>query len=153
MRTFLIAFLTAFCFTGCSTYKHGQLPTVAKITNFKPGAIKDGNFTFSFDTQIHNPGLLKFKIKRVEVNILFNGVKIGELKTSRNIRIKKEIRPEVTWQVTGNISNIVKNPGAVLAAIFKGKINFETQGTITISRCFFSKTLPVNLKTPVQIPM
>ena len=138
---------------GCKQYKDIQPPTVERITNFTPGALKDGQLTFSFATQLHNPGLLKFKIKSARLDILFNGIKIGELKSFRSIRVKKEIRPEVTWQVTANLEDLIKNPKSILGALFKGKINFETTGTITISKCFYRKTLPVSLKTPIQIPM
>jgi hypothetical protein len=52
-----------------------------------------------------------------------------------------------------NLEDLMKNPKSILGALFKGKINFETSGTITISKCLYRKTLPVSLKTPIQIPM
>jgi len=145
--------IASFPFGGCRQYKNIQAPTVERITHFTPGALENGSFTFSFATQLHNPGLLKFRIKSVRLDVLFNGIKIGELKSSRSIRVKNEIRPEVTWEITAKLGDFFKSPGSVLGALFKGKINFETSGTITISKCFYSKTLPVSLKTPIQIPM
>jgi LEA14-like dessication related protein len=149
----VVSILIAICFSCCKNYDNVKAPTVEKITGFTPGAIKDGNLSFSFTTIINNPDLLKFKIKHVDLELLFNGTRIAEVKSKRTIRVKGEIKPEIKWDVVGNIKPMLSKPGALFSSLLTGKVNFQTKGTITISKCLFSKTIPVDLKIPIQIPV
>jgi LEA14-like dessication related protein len=149
-------FLSFFCLVAlvsCRSYENVKAPTIEKITGFTPGAIKDGNLSFSFTTIINNPDLLKFKIKHVDLELLFNGTRIAEIKSKRTIRVKGEISPEIKWDVVGNIKPMLSKPGALFSSLLSGKVNFQTKGTITISKCLYSKTIPVDLKIPIQIPV
>ena len=149
----VVSFLIAICCSSCKNYENVRQPTIEKITGFTPGAIKDGNLSFSFTTIINNPDLLKFKIKHVDLELLFNGTRIAEVKSKRTIRVKGEIKPEIKWDVVGNIKPMLSKPGALFSSLLSGKVNFQTKGTITISKCLFSKTIPVDLKIPIQIPV
>jgi LEA14-like dessication related protein len=150
---FIFSLIIVFTLGSCKNYNNVRQPTIEKITGFTPGAIKDGNLSFSFTTIINNPDLLKFKIKNVDLELLFNGTKIAEVKTKRTIRVKGEISPEIKWDVVGNIKPMLSKPGALFSSLLSGKVNFQTKGTITISKCLYSKTIPVNLKIPIQIPV
>jgi LEA14-like dessication related protein len=149
----VVSFLIAICYSSCKNYENVRQPTIEKITGFTPGALKDGNLNFSFTTIINNPDLLKFKIKHVDLELLFNGTRIAEVKSKRTIRVKGEIKPEIKWDVVGNIKPMLSKPGALFSSLLSGKVNFQTKGTITISKCLFSKTIPVDLKIPIQIPV
>jgi LEA14-like dessication related protein len=150
---FLYLIGVVFIFNSCKNYENIRPPTVEKITGFTPGAIKDGNLNFSFTTIINNPDLLKFKVKHVDLELLFNGTRIAEVKSKRTIRVKGEIKPEIKWDVVGNIKPMLSKPGALFSSLLSGKVNFQTKGTITISKCLYSKTIPVDLKIPIQIPV
>lgn len=142
-----------FAISSCKNYENVRPPTVEKITGFTPGSIKDGNLNFSFTTIINNPDLLKFKIKKVDLELLFNGTRIAEVKSKRSIRVKGELNPEIKWDVVGNIKPMLSRPGALFSSLLSGKVNFQTKGTITISKCLYNKTIPVDLKIPIQIPV
>jgi len=142
-----------FAISSCKNYDNVRPPTVEKITGFTPGSLKDGNLNFSFTTIINNPDLLKFKIKKVDLELLFNGTRIAEVKSKRSIRVKGELNPEIKWDVVGNIKPMLSKPGALFSSLISGKVNFQTKGTITISKCLYSKTIPVDLKIPIQIPV
>ena len=107
----IISFVTILLILeSCKNYENVKAPTVEKITGFTPGAIKDGNLSFSFTTVINNPDLLKFKIKHVDLELLFNGTRIAEVKSKRTIRVKGEIKPEIKWDVLGNIKPMLSKP-------------------------------------------
>ncbi len=151
-RVFQIAFFALlFAFSSCKSFENVAIPSVEKISNFKPGQLKDGKLNFSFTTQINNPDKLKFKIRRVDLDILMNGNKIGEIHTNRVIRIRRLLKPEVNWELTGDLKSLIK-PDMILSVLTGGRPEFAVKGSIQVSRLFFRKTIPVDLKTPVKLP-
>lgn len=151
-RVFQIAFFSLlFAFSSCKSFENVAIPSVEKISNFKPGEWKDGKLSFGFTTQINNPDKLKFKIRRVDLDILMNGNKIGEIHTDRVIKIRRLLKPEVNWELTGDLKSLIK-PDMILSVLIGGRPEFAVKGTIQVSRFFFRKTIPVDLKTPVKLP-
>ena len=151
-RNFRIVFFACLLlFTSCKSFENVAIPSVEKISNFKPGQLKDGKLNFSFTTQINNPDKLKFKIRRVDLDILMNGNKIGEIHTNRVIKIRRLLKPEVNWELTGDLKSLIK-PDMILSVLTGGKPEFAVKGSIQVSRLFFRKSIPVDLKTPVKLP-
>lgn len=146
---FILFFLIGL--TSCKGFENVSIPTIEKISKFKPGEWKDGKLTFSFTTQINNPDKLKFKIRKVDLDILLNGNKIAEIHTDRVIRIRKLLKPEVDWELTGDLKALIK-PGMILSVLTGGKPEFSIHGTMQVSKCLVRKTIPVDLKTLVKLP-
>jgi LEA14-like dessication related protein len=137
---------------SCGSYKNITVPTIESISGFKAGNIKDGKVNLSFTTHLNNPGLLKFRIRKTRLNLIIGNVKIGEVENKRSIKVRRSLKPEIQWEVTADLNNVLKNPGILLQSLMKGKLDLQIQGDITVSKFLFRKTIPVNLKTPFQMP-
>ena len=137
--------------TSCKSFENVSIPSVEKISNFKPGEWKDGKLSFSFTTQINNPDKLKFKIRKVDLDVLLNGNKIAEIHTDRVIRIRKLLKPEVDWELTGDLKALIK-PGMILSVLTGGKPEFSVKGTMQVSKFLMRKTIPVDLKALIKLP-
>ena len=140
-----------FGLSSCKSFENVSIPSVERISNFKPGELKDGKLSFSFTTEINNPDKLKFKIRKVDLEILLNGRKIAEIHTDRVIRIRRLLKPEVKWELTGDLKALIK-PGMILSVLTGGKPDFSVKGTMQVSKCFVRKTIPVDLNTLIKLP-
>lgn len=153
VATFLIVgFFGVGVLSSCSSYKNVTAPTVDGISNFKVGKLNGGELPFSFTTRLKNPDKLKFKVKRVDLDLMLAGTRIAQIKSGRTMKIKRQLQPEMDWNVTAELAPMLKRPGALLGTLFTGKVNFEVSGSMTIRKWFWTRTIPVTLKLPVEIP-
>lgn len=139
-------------FSACGSYKNVTAPTVDGISHFKVGKFQDGKLPFTFTTRLKNPDKLKFKVKRVDLDLMFAGTRIAQIKSGRTMKIRRQLQPELDWEVTAELAPMLKKPGALLGTLFRGKINFEVSGTMTVRKLFWTRTIPVTLQLPVKIP-
>lgn len=138
-------------FSSCAGFQNVAMPSIERISNFEAGKLKDGKLDFSFTTEIHNPDRLKFKIRKVNLDVLVNDIKVGEIRTQRTIRIMRLQHPAVKWDLTGDLKALLK-PGMVLGILSGKKPQLSVQGNVVVSKWFIRKSIPVNLKLPVQLP-
>ena len=68
------------------------------------------------------------------------------------MKIRRQLQPEMDWNVTAELAPMLKKPGALLGTLFTGRVNFEVSGSMTIRKWFWTRTIPVTLKLPVEIP-
>ena len=148
---FYLSLLIFLGFSSCKNFENVSIPSVERISNFKPGEWRDGKLSFSFTTQINNPDKLKFKIRKVDLDIYLNNNKIAEIHTDRVIRIKRLLKPEVNWELTGDLKALIK-PGMILSVLTGGKPDFTVKGTMQVSKFLVRKTIPVNLSTLIKLP-
>jgi LEA14-like dessication related protein len=141
-----------FLFSACGSYRNVTAPTVEGISAFKVGKVHDGQLPFTFTTRLKNPDKLGFKVKRVDLELMFAGTRIAEIKSNHTMRIKRQLEPELNWEVSAELAPLLKKPGALIGTLLRGKINFEVSGTITVKKFLWSKTIPVKLRLPVEIP-
>lgn len=138
-------------FSSCASFQNVAIPTIERISKFEPGKLKDGKLDFSFTTEINNPDRLKFKIRKVNLDVMVNDIKVGEIRTQRTIRIMRLQHPEVKWDLTGDLKAFLK-PGMVLGILSGKKPQLSVQGNVVVSKWFIRKSIPVNLKLPIQLP-
>ena len=139
--------------SSCGNYKNVTAPTVNGISDFKIGNLNDGKLPFSFTTRLKNPDKLKFHLKRVELELLLAGVRVAEINSDKKMKIQRQLEPELHWEVTAEMAPLLKNPGVLLGSLMRGKINLEVSGTMTVGKLFWTRTIPVKLKLPVEIPV
>jgi LEA14-like dessication related protein len=139
--------------SSCGNYKNVTAPTVNGISDFKIGNLHDGKLPFSFTTRLKNPDKLKFHVKRVELELLIAGVRVAEINSDKKMKIHRQLEPELHWEVTAEMAPLLKNPGVLLGSLMRGKINLEVSGTMTVGKLFWTRTIPVKLKLPVEIPV
>ena len=139
--------------SSCGNYKNVTAPTVNGISDFKIGNLNDGKLPFSFTTRLKNPDKLKFHVKRVELELLIAGVRVAEINSDKKMKIQRQLEPELHWEVTAEMAPLLKNPGVLLGSLMRGKINLEVSGTMTVGKLFWTRTIPVKLKLPVEIPV
>jgi LEA14-like dessication related protein len=149
LRIFL--FICMLGFTSCAGFENVAIPSIERISKFEPGNFKDGKLDFSFTTEINNPDRLKFKIRSVSLDVLVNDIKVGEINSKRAIRILRLQHPEVRWDLTGDLKALVK-PSMVISVLSGKKPDLKVKGSVVVSKCFFRKSIPVNLSLPVQLP-
>jgi len=138
--------------SSCSSYRNAQEPVIEKITDVKWGKISDGKVDFSIKTHIRNPGHLKFRIRKAKLNLMYNNVRIGTLTSGNKVRINRALESEVEWKIQGDLGELLTKPAGVLEGILKGRTDLTLDGSITISKCIWRKTLPVSLSTPIKLP-
>lgn len=123
------------------------------ISAFKAGKLKEGKLPISFTTKLKNPDKLAFVIKHVDLELMVAGTRIAEINSSRRLKIKRKLEHEMNWEVTAELAPMLKEPGKLLKSIFSGRPNLEVVGTMTIRKCFWTRTIPVKLKLPVELPI
>lgn len=137
---------------SCSSYRDLQEPVIERISDVKWGGVSDGKVDFSLKTQIRNPGHLKFRIRKAELNLIYNNVRIGTLRSRNRVKINKALESEVEWKIRGDLGELLTKPAGILQGIIKGSSDLTLDGNITISKCIWRKTLPVSLSTPIKLP-
>jgi LEA14-like dessication related protein len=110
----LFLFCAILGFSSCAGFQNVAIPNIERISKFEAGKLKDGKLDFSFTTEINNPDRLKFKIRRVNLDVMVNDIKVGEIRTQRTIRIMRLQHPEVKWDLTGDLKSLLK-PGGLLS--------------------------------------
>ncbi len=152
LRLIYLFLLTAILgFSSCAGFQNVAMPSIERISKFEAGKLKDGKLDFSFTTEINNPDRLKFKIRKVNLDVLVNDIKVGEIRTQRTIRIMRLQHPEIKWDLTGDLKALLK-PGMLLGILSGKKPQLSVQGNVVVSKWFIRKSIPVNLKLPVQLP-
>ena len=148
------AFLILFAglISSCASYRNSTPPVIENITGLTFGKLENGKVDLSFVTQIKNPDLLKFRIKRARLDVMMGETKIAEINSTRVIKIKRQLKPEVEWNVTADLKDILRKPAALFGGLLKGKIELRIVGEITVAKCFISRKIPVDFKKPVQLP-
>jgi hypothetical protein len=149
---FLCAGLTIFS-VSCKTLRNAEPPTVEKISGFEVEGLRDGQLHFRFKTRLNNPDRLRFKIRRVEMDLMFNGVRVAQISTTRRLRIRGGLHPEPEWRVAAGLKPLISNPARLAGSLISGKVDFDIEGRITISKWGIRKTIPVKLQLPVTIPL
>ena len=79
---------------------------------------------FNFTTRLKNPDKLKFKVKRVDLDLMLAGTRIAQIKSGRTMKIRRQLQPEMDWNVTAELAPMLKKPGALLVTLFTGRVNF-----------------------------
>lgn len=149
----IILIIACLFFGSCQSYRHARPPEVKHINNFKYGSIQNGKMQFSFTTELYNPDRLRFRVRSAELDLMVNGVRLARVNTRKNVRIKGQVSPEVQWDIEAGLKPALSNPGILVGSLLRGRVNVEVSGTITVSKLFYKRTIPVTLKTPVQIPV
>jgi LEA14-like dessication related protein len=147
----VLIFNIVLVFTSCAGFENVAIPSIERISKFQPGNFKDGKLDFSFTTEINNPDRLKFKIRSVNLDVMVNDIKVGEVNSRRTIKILRLQHPEVKWDLTGDLKALAK-PGMLLSVLSGKKPNLKVTGSVVVSKWFFRKSIPVNLSLPVQLP-
>ena len=151
-RNYLLVLSMLFLLNSCVGIKNIQAPTVDGIKDFKIGSPKDGKLPFSFTTPLKNPDRLKFHIKNADLQLLVAGIQIAEIKTTKKMKIRRQLEPEINWEASAELSLFLANPGALLGSFLKQKPILDINGTITVGKLFWKKTLPIKMKLPIEIP-
>lgn len=151
MRIILALLLAFALLPSCASLENVQIPTVEKISRFQFGELRDGKLAFSFYTDLRNPDKLKFRIKKVDLDILLNNHKIAEIHSNRTIRIRRLLNPEIKWELTGDLRELIR-PGNILGVLLGKKPDIVVKGELVVARFPIRKTIPVNLKVPVELP-
>ena len=151
-RCFALVISALLLLNSCNGIKNIQAPTVDGIKDFKMGSPSNGKLPFSFTTPLKNPDRLKFHIKSADLEFVVAGVRIAEIKTTKKMKIRRELTPELKWEATAELALLLKNPAALLGSFIKQKPMLDVSGTITVGKLFWKKTLPIKMKLPVEIP-
>ena len=56
------------------------------------------------------------------------------------------------YHIAADPTLLLKNPTALLGSFIKQKPILDVSGTITVGKLFWKKTLPIQMKLPVEIP-
>jgi len=148
----LLAVLVLFA-ASCKNLNNAKPPTVDRISAFQVDGLRDGQLHFRFKTRLNNPDRLRFKIRRVELDLIFNGVRLAQINTRKKMLIRREAQPEPEWQVAAELKPLISNPGKLIGSLAMGKVDFDLEGRISISKWGIRRTLPVKLRLPVTIPL
>jgi LEA14-like dessication related protein len=148
-----IILMIVFTMGSCASYRNVEAPKVSGISAFKAGKLQEGKLPLSFKTTLKNPDKLSFKIKRVDLELLVAGTRIAEIKSNRNVRVRRKIEHEMQWEVTAELAPMLKQPGKLLKSLFTGRPQLELSGTMTVRKLFWTRTIPVKLKLPVELPI
>jgi len=138
-------------FSSCWILKNPREPQVDKITNIKVGKMHDAKIDLTIFTKLYNPDKVKFRIKKVDLDITVNGHMIAKITNPSIIRIPKETNPIIEWTVEANLLKLIK-PGMLLSVFAQQKMKLEIVGHIKVKKFPFSKTIPVKLDSPFEIP-
>lgn len=144
-------FLLLLITPGCKMYKSPSRLSIGEIKGFSSEGIKDGKLNFSLKTHLNNPSKIAFKMKKAELDILLSGVRVAQIKTSRKIRIKRELNPEIQWNATAEFKPLLSRPGSLLGSVLTGNLTVEVDGRIVVSRFFIKKTIPI--RQSISLPL
>ncbi len=87
-KLFYLLFVAAMIFSlpACEI----EEPDISDFTNFKLGKINGKNVDVSFDVKIDNPNTFGFKLKRGNLDVTANAIKIGVITFPQKIKVKKK---------------------------------------------------------------
>lgn len=151
-RSWIFLILSIGFSSSCKSYRNATPPEIENISGIKFGKLENGRLDLSFITHLKNPDLLKFRIKRARLDIMIADTKIAEIDSKRVIKIKRQLNPQVEWNVTADLKDILRKPASLFGGLLKGKIELRIVGEITVAKLFVSRRIPVDFKKPVQLP-
>jgi LEA14-like dessication related protein len=115
------------------------------------GKMHEGSVDLTIFAKLYNPDKVKFKIKKVDLDVTINGHVVARITSPKTIRIPKETDPEIQWTVNANLLKLIK-PGMLLSVFTQQKMKLGVSGNIRVKKSFYSKTIPVKLDRPFEIP-
>lgn len=151
IRLGLILCSIAFGLGSCASFMDVQMPEIERISNVRTGELREGRLAISFTTEIRNPDKLKFRIRRVQLDVMLNGNKVGEIRSNRVIRIRNLLQAQVEWTLMADLKALIK-PGMLLNLALSGRPQLGVEGHVRVSKFIFRKTIPVKLNTPISLP-
>jgi LEA14-like dessication related protein len=147
----VILFSIVFSLSSCWIFRTPREPQIDKITNVKVGKMHEGSVDLTIFAKLYNPDKVKFKIKKVDLDVTINGHVVARITSPKTIRIPKETDPEIQWTVNANLLKLIK-PGMLLSVFTQQKMKLGVSGNIRVKKSFYSKTIPVKLDRPFEIP-
>ncbi|MFN4122293.1 MAG: LEA type 2 family protein [Flavobacteriales bacterium] len=148
---FLFSIVFIVSTTSCGIFSQPREPQIEKITNVKVGKINDGKLDLKVSTKLYNPDRIKFRIRKVDLDILINGYPVGKITNPSVIRIPKETNADIDWDIEANLMKLLK-PGMLLSVITQQKMKLELSGYIRVKKSLFAKNIPVRVDSPFEIP-
>lgn len=148
---FLVSIGLILSSSSCGIFRHPREPQIEKITNVKVGKINDGKLDLKVSTRLYNPDRIKFRIRKVDLDILINGYPVGKITNPSVIRIPKETNADIDWDIEANLMKLLK-PGMLLSVITQQKMKLELSGHIRVKKSLFAKNIPVRVDSPFEIP-
>ncbi len=139
-------FLFSFFLFSCKEYQEIK---VSNIDNFRMKKLDMTGLEAEIDVTIDNPNAIAFKIFKSRCDVIYGGVKLGEARLARSIRIPGKSNKTHTFVLKGNFKDMALTDITKIISGKSGKL--ELNGTIKAGKLFYRKKYPLDKKQLVNM--
>ena len=100
---------------------------------------------------IHNPNNFSFKVTGIDLDVLVNGMDIGKITNSGDVKILKQTEQVYSFPVDVTMDGLVRGAMALISVARKDHAIIRVQGELEIKYPFGKRTFPVASENDVQI--
>lgn len=138
----LLAAVTIAFLTSCV----GELKevSISSINGFKVTKLSPGGIEGEILVTIKNPNTTSFRVYRSKADIVYGGVKLGEARTVKKVKIGANSEAEHTFVLKGDLKDAMLSD---LPALFMSKNKaMEIKGHIKAGKWYYRRKFPINEK-------
>ena len=151
--TRILLLATVLSFIGCKmeytdVVFHG-------IVCCQAGEAKDGKLKIGFALDVENPNKFNIRITDYDVDVMLNGIKVGQAKSKQDIVLKKQERNEYPLTVDADIGKVLSgsllNLGSLFGAGKPKAMEATISGKIRASVHGVGRSIPVSGTYPINL--
>jgi len=140
LRIIIYFFFLSAILSSCSVKE----VEIGNIKSFNILKITKENITIDLAAKVKNPNNFSFTINKVNLDISFNDVHLGEINKIKTVRIPKNSDEIQHLVFKLNLKNITKNSLLFIPSLLTGKSKIKVTGYVKAKKLLFWKKIKVD---------
>ena len=145
IKKYLPFLLIVLCICSCADPKSFEFKGVKSIKVEKIGT---GNNVFNAQLEYNNPNHFELTLKKIDCEIWVNDQKLTHYALDTNLLIPSNANFVVPAKMDIQLSSLLKHSVDIM---FNKPLKIAVIGNATLSKGFFTKTVPVNFSTTQRL--
>lgn len=125
--------------------------TIGSPSAIKVNGLNDNKLNIDLYLPIHNPNNLKFRITKIDMNIVLNDNYLGKITNADHVSIPASSDEKLRFNLDLEIKSVVKGLISIVNIVSQGRVEVKSDGYIRVRCGFVGKTIPVHNETSVNV--
>lgn len=147
MKKMLSLLIVVSLLSSCMVYKDVEVKEVLdlRVLEFNSNGVECEIFLSVF-----NPNGYKITLTESQINLLFEGMQLGEVHLKEKLVIPKKAQSTIALKCEAKLENLEALTGNVISLLFKSEYLMEGNGHIRGKAMLVSKRVPVEFKKTLK---
>lgn len=121
------------------------------IDGVKIEKIEEGKAYLNLAFRIENQNKTNVRVKRIDIDVLYNNISLGKLVDEKGFLLKKESIDVYNIPVQIDLNVIKKNTKSILKSFFKKGITVNIKGSLKAGSALITKKIEINEETQIDL--